>query len=463
MTTSAFIDRLAAGLVVFLTFIFALGEWGLTLPKFLVEGTALAVIALLTLRVKLTRMLFVFAGIGLTLWLGLAGESWLEIAARGLSSAAFIAAFFTALSTLRNVAETSPALRRVGNFLAAQPPGRRYAALTVGGHLFALLINYGSISLLGGLASQSARSEADPKIREIRTRRMLLAIQRGFISSLTWSPLAFSLALATVLIPGASWATAALPGLMSGAIIMLIGWAMDWIFKPRLANPPPRMKVEGSWTLMTPLVVLLALLAVSVLGFHRLLDIRVVGTVMVVVPVIALCWAIIQHAGEPFATGLGARAVSFVNRELPGYRGELILLMMAGYIGTVGAPVLQPIVVSLGLHPEALPAWAVLTILVWLIPLLGQFGMNPILAFTLIAPLIPHADTLGVAPSAIVVAIVSGWALTGATSPFTATTLLIGSFAKVSAIHVGLKWNGGYFLTAAVAVTGWVLVYGLVL
>ena len=63
----------------------------------------------------------------------------------------------------------------------------------------------------------------------------------------------------------------------------------------------------------------------------------------------------------------------------------------------------------------------------------------------------------------MVAAIAAGWALSGATSPFTATTLLIGSFGKVSAVHVGLRWNGGYFLITATLLSVWVCVYGLLL
>ncbi|MCV2887779.1 hypothetical protein [Ruegeria aquimaris] len=463
MMISRILDSAAAVLLVLLTLGFGFREWGVDVPPLLIQGVALAILLLLGSRVRATRKAFIVTGIALSVWLAAAGQDWLRLSLDGLDKAAFIAAFFTALSTLRNVAETSPALQRTGRFLASQPPGRRYAALTVGGHLFALLINYGSISLLGGLAAQSARSEADPLIRSLRTRRMLLAIQRGFISSLPWSPLAFAMAITTAVVPGASWATSVVPGLGSAAIILLTGWAMDIIFKPRLANPPKRAPVEGSWALLAPLFVLLALLAVTVLGFHAWLDVRVVGVVMLAVPTIAIAWAGLQHRSAGPETSLRLRARRFLGKELPAYRGEIVLLMMAGYIGTVGAPLLQPMVRAAGFDMGVLPPWLVLAMLVWMIPLLGQIGMNPILAVTLIAPLIPAPETLGVAPSALVIAIASGWALSGATSPFTATTLLIGAFANVSALHVGLKWNGGYFLVTACLLTVWVLVYGFVL
>ena len=450
-------------LLVALTALVALTEWGAAWPRPLVPAIVLAVLALLATRVRASRKAFVAVGAGLTLWLVLSDPDWQEVVLRGCRTAGFIGAFFTALSTLRNVAETSPAIGRAGQFLAGQPPGRRYAALTLGGQLFALLLNYGAITLLGSLASTSAAAEPDPLIRSHRRRRMLLAIQRGFISSLTWSPLAFAMAITTAVVPGASWAAAVAPGLGSAVILAGTGWALDTIFKPRLRLPAAAADGGESWWLISPLLLLLGVFAVTVGGLHGLTGIRIVGVVMVVVPVIAAIWVGIQHAGGGLEFTLGKRVRDYLLRDLPGYGGEMTLLMMAGYIGTVGAPLLAPLVARSGLDPALLPGWAVLLALVWIVPVLGQLGMNPILAVTLMAPLIPEAGQLGVTPAAITTAIAAGWALSGTTSPFTATTLLVGSFGQVSALHVGLRWNGLYLLVAGALLTGWVLVYGIVL
>jgi len=464
MIPTPLIDRFAATLLIVLTGLFATKEWGLAPPALAIELTALTVIAVLFFRVALSRKAFVLTGMALTLWMAISGQDWINTARQGLDKAAFIAAFFTALSTLRHTAERAQALRKLGAFLAAQPPGRRYAALTAGGHAFALVINYGSISLLGGLASHAASAEADPVIRGHRTRRMLLAIQRGFVSSLTWSPLAFSLAITIAIVPGASWSGALGPGLVSATIIALSGWAMDSAFKPKVASPVLRQKPEGTWALFLPLLALLVLLTAMIGGIYAVADLRIVGIVMVIVPLIAVVWAILQSLrGAEEAGTLHERAWVYVSQELPGYRGEVVLLMMAGFIGTVAAPVLQPIILSLGLDLGALPAGVVLGALVWLVPLLGQIGMNPILAVTMIAPLIPSASALGVSPNALVAAIVAGWSMSGVTSPFTATTLLIGAFGKVSALRVGLGWNGAYFLVTAGVLTGWVLTYAFLL
>ena len=64
---------------------------------------------------------------------------------------------------------------------------------------------------------------------------------------------------------------------------------------------------------------------------------------------------------------------------------------------------------------------------------------------------------MGIDPAILVCAITSGWAISGATSPFTASVLLIGAFGKVSPSHVGLRWNGPYALTCGAILSLWIM------
>jgi len=139
-------------------------------------------------------------------------------------------------------------------------------------------------------------------------------------------------------------------------------------------------------------------------------------------------------------------------------RKSLIVLglTMAGFIGTMGSELLSPIVVTSGIDLTTLPNWLVLIALVWIIPLAGQIGMNPILSVSLIAPLLPTAAAMGITPAALVTALTAGWALSGASSPFTATTMLVGNIARVSAWRVGLSWNGAYTVLSALTLSAWV-------
>ncbi len=425
---------------------------------------ALSLLVLLAPQVRRGRQIFVLIGIALTIALAFQGSDWLAVSRAGLEKAAFICAFFCALASLRSVAESAPSIQNAGRFLAMQPPGRRYIALTFGGQMFALVLNYGAIALLGALATASMRMEQDPRIRKIRARRMLLAIQRGFTSTLPWSPLSFAVAITTALVPGTSWATVVMPGLVTAFLMAGTGWALDTIFKPRVTpQGGPREKPDGSWLLLSPLLVLLVLIMGSSVGLFLLTGIRVVGLVLLVVPVVAVAWTLLQtrHAAQDGGRGFRARIASYMMTDLPGVKEEVVLLMMAGYIGTVGSALLTPVMTAGGMDLSTVPAPMIFIACVYIVPLAGQLGMNPILAVTLLVPLIPSAEVLGVSPTAVVVAVTAGWALTAATSPFTATTLLIGSFARVSARHVGLVWNRWYFIVTSILLSVWVVIFGL--
>lgn len=456
MSTSL-LDRMTGWALVVVAALFALSEWtGAEAARRAAEVIALPLLGLLAWRSPWSRRVFLLIGLALAGIAVFTRPEWRATIDDALASAAFIAAFFTAMAVLRVASSGSAAIERCGRFLAQQPPGRRYLALTVGGHLFGLLLNYGSMVLLGGLAEANARLEPDAEIRRHRIRRMLLAIQRGFVSTLAWSPLAFAMAVTTSLTPGARWADAVGPCLVSGLILAAVGWALDALFKPRLSRPPaPRATPEGRWLSLWPLLALLALLVVSVGGLHLLTGWRVVAAAMLVAPLLSALWLLSQHPSEPRQAA--RRLGRFVEVDLPGYRAEVLLLMMAGFIGVMGARLLAPVIAASGLDLTQIDGWRILLALVWLIPLTGQLGMNPILSVALMAPILPEAIAMGLEPSDIIVALTAGWALSGASSPFTASVLLIAAMGGVRATDVGLRWNGLYTLVCGAALSVWVV------
>lgn len=417
-------------------------------------------LALFSRTAPLSRLVFVAVGLALISWAAMTRADWAQATLTALTRGGFIIALFSALAALRSAAIGSQAILDCGRFLARQPPGRRYLALTVGGHLFGLILLYGSISLLGSLAAESTAHEANAEIRRHRLRRMLVAVQRGFASTLCWSPMALSMAVTMSVVPGASWPAAVGLCLVSSALMIGIGWLLDAVFRPRLSAPPPLRTVETDGWLprLRPLLVLLAIVVGGVFALHLATGVAVTGAVMTVVPLVAMVWILIL---PPLPRGriatLGARIGQFATRDLAGYRGEIILLFMAGFIGSLGSYLLVPVMQAHGPDLSALPPLLILAALVWAIPLTGQIGMNPILAVSLLVPLLPSPATLGIHPTAMVLAITGGWAISGNTSPFTASVLLVGKLGGVEARHAGMTWNGPYALATGTALTLWVL------
>ena len=242
-------------------------------------------------------------------------------------------------------------------------------------------------------------------------------------------------------------------------LLTFVGWALDTIFKPRLTRPVAARRPIGSWRDLRPLLMLLLLLFVSVTILELMTGLRIIAVVMLVVPVIAVAWVMIQTRAGVASTADRLRRIAFA--DVPSYQSELVLLITAGIIGTVGAALLQPLVAGQSFVLFTLPGWAILILLVWLIPLLGQIGMNPILGVSLLAPLLPTPAAMGVSPNAVVVALTAGWALAGATSPFTATTMLVGRLGHTTAWRVGLVWNRSFTIITGLVLSTSVALAGL--
>ncbi|MBL4873519.1 MAG: hypothetical protein JKY41_09040, partial [Rhodobacteraceae bacterium] len=106
-----------------------------------------------------------------------------ELLEKAVERAAFLAFFLISLFFLQSASATSALVRRSGEALVNQPPGRRYLALTFGGTIFGLLMSLGSLTLLGTMIRQGVKNSSNVKARDIRLRRMTLALLRSFVDT----------------------------------------------------------------------------------------------------------------------------------------------------------------------------------------------------------------------------------------------------------------------------------------
>ncbi len=151
------------------------------------------------------------------------------------------AAFFLALTTLRDAAETSPLVRRCGRHLVAQPPGRRYAALTAGGHVFGIILSYGAIELLAAMVARAndADTGTAAPARAWRARRMLMAIYRGFCVMNCWSPLNIMTAVVSTAVPAAPMSLLLPIAFVAAVGMAALGWLEDrWSAARRAIRAP---------------------------------------------------------------------------------------------------------------------------------------------------------------------------------------------------------------------------------
>ncbi|HZD25259.1 MAG TPA: hypothetical protein VE631_03285, partial [Alphaproteobacteria bacterium] len=272
---------------------------------------------------KLILLVAMAVGLGC---LGFVGDP-AAVAGKAARTGSYYATLFTAVGFLRAAAEGSPMIRRCGRHMMAQPPTRRYAALTLGANLFGLILSFGTLHLLGTMVKRAntlAAAGGDARVQAVRARRLFTAVLRGFAMSPGWSPLSISLAVSLSVTPGAHWEGVLPLAFVTAMALLALGWLMDVVTAPRVRPRAPGPAGGGErWTVHLRLIALIAFIFVVAVVLEKALAIRLLDGVILSVPVIAVVWIALQgrRRGAAVALALTGRRIARQVREVfPTYR-----------------------------------------------------------------------------------------------------------------------------------------------
>jgi len=381
---------------------------------------------------------------------------------KAATEAAAIIGLFTALGFLREAAETSGLVQRCGEWMVRQPPGRRYAVLTLGSHVISLVLNFGVLSLLGIMVAKGNTVEAaggEPRIVAIRSRRMLSAILRGFALMTVWSPLSVSFAVVQTAVHGLAWQV--LLPLQGGlaVLLLLLGWWVD-----RLEFPASSRRFgpgePGAWLPLLHLGGVIAAIVAAAMLAAEMASVRMVIGAMIVVPPAALVWLAVQRRGLVSAgRDLGRRLLS----SLPGFRNEVAMLGGAMFLGIVVSAFIPPAATARAIGALGLPAPLLLVALALGVMILAQFGVSQIISVTLIGGALSDLQNLGLHPLAVASGLMGAWALSACSTPVGAAVLTVARIGEVPVLQVARQWNGTFVLGGAALLSLWLIFLGEIL
>jgi hypothetical protein len=395
------------------------------------------------------------------LFLGLVGAGLIGIAAAAHPLALFLAAwqrgatyaaFFLALTTLRDAAETSPLVRRCGRHLVAQPPGRRYAALTAGGHVFGIILSYGAIELLAAMVARANAGDtsiAEPA-RALRARRMLMAIYRGFCVMNCWSPLNIMTAVVSTAVPAAPMHRLLPIAFVVSVGMAALGWLEDRLSSARRTTSPTGARTTDSWSIHLGIIALVAAVMLAAEGISHGTGISLVTAVTCVVPTVAVLWLFVQLRRQPRRIMLAmlARRLHRYRLRIPGFRAEATVLAASGFMayaigGALPGNGLAPLLA--GLPPIAIPLLVPVVLIAT-----GQIGLNPVAVVALLGAAIPDPAALGVSPTTLAFAFMLSWGLGVGMTPMSASAITTARWLGVAPWTVSTVWNATFTFSALI-------------
>lgn len=388
-----------------------------------------------------------------------------HVLAVALDRAGLFLTFVSSLNLLRDSAQSSVAVRRAGLFLISQSPPLRYAALTVGCHLFTIALNMGALVLLGAMVRRSntlAAAGGDPIVVAIRQQRMTTALLRGFGTTLMWTPTGVSLGYTLSLVPAVTWFDVVLPLVGLATAWMTLGWIVDrlqWPPSARRAALPPPPYVSPLEAL--PMLGITALLLLSVIVAKVVYGCSLLVATLATVPFVAAIWLFMQYRRFGTRTALaitGRRLKRHVLYLLPQTRPECVVLAAAAFIGVGLSAIVQSGGASVWLSGLDLPPAAIAIAVFLLIIGLAQVAVTPLVIATIVGTTVSHMTPMPIPPLALAIAIQGGWSLASAASPYTGGMLTLARVVEKRPADLML-WNLVWGIGCAVLIGAIYLVW----
>ncbi len=343
-----------------------------------------------------------------------------------------------------------------------QPPGRRYLLMTIGAHLFAVMLNVGALNILGTMVKRAIRpgtTDEERRVANVRSRRMLTAVLRGFSGIPIWAPTSVTMLLVMSAIPTLAWEQYAPVGLLVAGLFVLWGAILDRISYPQRPVPAGN---NQQLRYLIPLVLLVALIPTSAFVVAKLTGMKLFSALLMCVPFIGVIWIAFQYKRvKPRMNA--ALLMRRISRSFPttftNQRNEVALFASSGFIGVILIPLVDPIWLNDWLQQANIgDAWLMISISLTIL-LSSLLAINPIITVTLILGVLQQLPDLAVPLVVQVVVITVTWAVFSGMSPFTAALRFISSFSNVSPVVFGLVWNGVFNLTILLALYAVLLIF----
>lgn len=345
-----------------------------------------------------------------------------------------IGALAITVMLLSAVMSMSNDLKIISRSLFAGKSITRYLSIASGTGLLAIPLNFGAVGVVATMIGIQVKEHGDSALGRNAAR----AVVRGFAISPMASPLSIAVVMTVTFLPGlSSWELIAVS--LPLALLYLVGGLFARESEPASAEAPVLSDADESTLL--PWLRFITTISLICLGVYLL---SVQAELVYSQAVTLSCLAAV-------IAGLVYRRIKDGALSMPSLAtvtNELVIIGGSSYLGgIIGVFALN----WLGMD-FSLPSWAyalVVFAVPWLFFAGGILGVNPIISVTLVGsifgPVWPESSLLGLG-----VAIVIGWGITIAGTPYSVNSMMLERCSGYSAQRACYEWSLKYSLAALV-------------
>jgi hypothetical protein len=373
----------------------------------------------------------------------------------GFDRVSLFSAFMIALLFLRLAAKRSAIIAKCGHFLVNQRPSARYAVLSYGSWLIGAVLSFGALNLMGQVISSGNTLESakgDARIHQIRKKRMVLAMMRGFGALPLSSPFSISMALMLSLIPTLRWQSL-LPLTLGVAISLIaLGWLMDTrAYAYAKARAPEITDRKKDISALLKFILIVIVLFGASATFSQVFGYGLPTSILIMCPIFGILWFMIE--GMIGGASMPTLSLAFprdLMAELGGMAPEIAVIGGASFLGALVSGILEPQAVQtisqmLYLHGYPLALFCMMVVV-----FTSLFGVSPFVSVSILGATFSDVTVFGLSPYVLSISLLIGWFLALNASPLTISAIMVGRILGCEPKDITLRWNGRYSIAAAV-------------
>jgi hypothetical protein len=365
----------------------------------------------------------------------------LDAVGRGVLVGGLFVSLMAAVALLGVSATRHPRVGALRLYLRAQPPGRRYLGFSLASQFFSSMLSLAAANILFMMASSYGRGESTT---------LVVAVTRGFIAAIMWSPMFGNMAILLALYPSLQWTEVFPLGFLMGQATVLIGFML---YRPAKdsASEDGEIAPGGATRAVAPLIAVPAAFLGSVIATSSLLGLGTTATIVLLTPVAA--WLLNASMAEGRSRlASGARRLGSDLRRLPSLASEATLLMSAGCAGTIMASAFpERWARQIGEALNGSTAAGIAALMTSLI-LFSLVGVHPVLSAVFLASAFTPA-LLGLPPLVHFCALIAGWGVATVVTPFSMLSMMASRYSGIAPFQLSLGENWRFTIACTATFT----------
>ncbi|WP_370221705.1 hypothetical protein [Cytobacillus sp.] len=306
-------------------------------------------------------------------------------------------------------------------------------------HILGVVLNIGSVSIVNQLTSAS----------NIKAPRLVAnAINRGFITTIFWSPYFSAMALVLSQLP-IKWTSIVMYSIGLAVIGLLVSLLLDR--KQILASKPVGAERAIDWDeakhthakkKVTELFVYLIVITAAVLLLEFLTGYSIVLMICFVSIIFPFLWCFFSK-----------KRIHYVNEfkdhifiGIPRMKKEIVLFLIAGFFsGAFVHADLSNLLISFIQHTFGPFHLGISFFLASIVFITALVGIHPIVVVTIyVTSLTP--ELIGLSPEYFAILLLASWGITNTVAPATAVNNLLANLLKVDLFELSIRWNIKYVI-----------------